>query len=187
MRVILIAVGALIALLIALYVIGTFMIANVETIEWTSVEPAAGAKFITTRLGRVHYVDVGEGSPILLMHGSGRSIADWQEGAIERLAAHHRVIAFDYFGNGFSERNASFTYGYDLWVEEAVELIHALKIPHVTVIGHSVGGALACILAADHPDLVDHVVTIGTGMTIEPQQFLPLIPGAGEIMMANEA
>jgi len=136
------------------------------------VAPAEGAKFITTTLGRVHYIDGGEGPPILLMHGSGRSIADWQEGTIERLALHHRVIAFDYFGNGFSERTASYTYGYDLWVNEAVALLSALKIEHVTVIGHSVGGALACILAADHPELADHVVTIGTGMTIEPQQFM---------------
>ena len=66
-----------------------------------------------------------------------------------------------------------------------MELLLALKIKRVSVIGHSVGGALACILAADHPELVDHVVTIGTGMTIEPQQFVPLIPGVGEIMMSN--
>ena len=168
----------------ALYVVGTEMIAQVETIDSKDLTPASGAKFITTKTGRVHYVDVGEGPVILLMHGSGRSIADWQEGAIDRLAAHHRVIAFDYFGNGSSERNADFTYGYDLWVNEAIELLDALKIEHVTVIGHSVGGALACILAADHPTRVDHVVTIGTGMTIEPQQFLPLVPGIGEVMMA---
>jgi len=171
--------------LCALYVVGTEMSAQVETVDWRDLKPAPGAQFIATKLGRIHYIDVGEGPPILLMHGSGRSIADWREGAIERLSAHHRVIAFDYFGNGFSERNDEFTYGYDLWVNEAVELLHALNIPRVTVIGHSVGGALACILAADHPELVDHVVTIGTGMTIEPQQFLPMIPGVGEIMFAN--
>lgn len=185
MRMILFVLAAIGAVLGALYVVGVQMTAAVETVEWRDVEPAPGARFITTQTGRIHYVDVGQGPAILLMHGSGRSIADWQEGAIERLSAHHRVIAFDYFGNGFSERSGTFTYGYDLWVNEAVELLRALNIPHVTVIGHSVGGALACILAADHPDLVDHVVTIGTGMTIEPQQFLPLIPGVGEIMFAS--
>jgi pimeloyl-ACP methyl ester carboxylesterase len=173
--------------LAAAYVAGLVMTARVETIDWQDLKPAPGAKLITTRLGRIHYIDVGEGPPILLMHGSGRSIADWEEGAVARLAERHRVIAFDYFGNGFSERNPSFEYGYDLWVNEAVELLAALDVPHVTVIGHSVGGGLACILAADHPALVDHVVTIGTGMTIEPQQFLPIIPGIGEIIVASEA
>lgn len=187
MRITLIVLGGLALLLASLYAIGVWMTARVETTDWTEAKPPDGARFISTPLGRIHYVDVGQGPPILLMHGSGRSLADWQEGAIARLALHHRVIAFDYFGNGFSERNSSFTYGYDLWVDEAAQLLAALKIDHVTVIGHSVGGALACILAADHPRLVDHVVTIGTGMTIEPQQFLPLIPGIGEILFANTA
>ena len=185
MRVIVIGLLASGIVLGALYIVAVRLTAQVETIDWRDLKPAPGANFVTTKTGRVHYIDVGAGPTILLMHGSGRSIADWQEGAIERLSAHHRVIAFDYFGNGASERNAAFTYGYDLWVNEAVELLAALAIPHVTVIGHSVGGALACVLAADHPELVDHVVTIGTGMTIEPQQFLPLIPGIGELMMAN--
>ena len=186
MRITVFALGGLALVLALLYAVGVWMTTQVETVVWSDdIRPAEGAQFISTALGRIHYIDVGQGPPILLMHGSGRSIADWQEGAIERLARHHRVIAFDYFGNGFSERNASFTYGYDLWVNEAVELLKALKIDHVTVIGHSVGGALACILAADYPQIVDHVVTIGTGMTIEPQQFLPVIPGVGEIMFAN--
>jgi pimeloyl-ACP methyl ester carboxylesterase len=185
-RVALFGILTIVTLLTIAYGVGTTMTAKVETVDWQDLQPASRAQFISAKLGRIHYIDVGEGPPILLMHGSGRSIADWEEGAIDSLARHHRVIAFDYFGNGFSERNPAYTYGYDLWVNEAVELLGALKVPHVTVIGHSVGGALACILAADHPALVDHVVTIGTGMTIEPQQFLPLIPGIGEIMMANE-
>lgn len=185
MRMIVIGLIAISIVLGAFYFVGVEMTARVETIDWRDLKPAPGAKFVTSKTGRIHYLDAGEGPAILLMHGSGRSIADWQEGAIERLSAYHRVIAFDYFGNGRSERNAAFTYGYDLWVNEAVELLDALRIPHVTVIGHSVGGALACVLAADHAELVDHVVTIGTGMTIEPQQFLPLIPGIGEILMAN--
>lgn len=185
MRPLIAALLLVVGLLAILFVLGRRMTARVETVDWRDLQPAPGAKFVTTKLGRIHYVDVGEGPPILLMHGSGRSLADWQEGAIERLAAHHRVIAFDYFGNGSSERNPAFTYGYDLWVNEAVELLDALGIAHVTVVGHSVGGGLACVLAADHPDRVDHVVTIGTGMTIEPQQFIPIVPGIGEIQFAN--
>ena len=123
MRITVFALGGLTLVLALLYAVGVWMTTQVETVVWSDdIRPAEGAQFISTALGRIHYIDVGQGPPILLMHGSGRSIADWQEGAIERLARHHRVIAFDYFGNGFSERNASFTYGYDLWVNEAVEL-----------------------------------------------------------------
>ena len=187
MRMFLLCLIAVAGVLAALYAVGVAMTSRVETVAWRSLTPLPGAAFVTTKSGRIHYVDVGEGPPVLLMHGSGASIAGWQEGLIERLAKHHRVIAFDYFGNGFSERNPAFTYGYALWVGQAVELLDALKVDHVTVIGHSVGGVLACVLAADHPDRVDHVVTIGTGMTIEPQQFLLLVPGLGELMLANAA
>ncbi len=173
--------------LLGAYLVGCALTTRVETIDWQSLQPATGAAFVTTATGRIHYVDVGDGPPILLMHGSGRSIADWQEGTLSLLAARHRVIAFDYFGNGLSERNPRFRYGYDLWVNEAVELLDALGIDHVTVIGHSVGGALACVLAADHPGRVDHVVTIGTGMAIEPAQLLLLVPGVGEIAIARAA
>lgn len=185
MRIALFALGVLAAILGTAYATGRVMIARVETVESSALNPLPGAKFIQTRSGRVHYLDAGQGPPILLMHGSGRSIADWQQGVVQGLARHHRVIAYDYYGNGFSERNSSFTYGYDLWVQEAIDLLDALHVDHVTAVGQSVGGGLACILAAGHPSRVDHVVTIGTGLVIEPQQFLPAIPGVGEIMFAN--
>jgi 2-hydroxymuconate-semialdehyde hydrolase len=183
-------VAALIATAVALgtlYVVGIAMTARVEAIDVATLRPLPGARFVTTKSGRTHYIDVGAGPPILLLHGSGGSLAAWQEGTIERLSRTHRVVAFDFFGSGFSERSSSFAYGYTLWVDQAVELLQALDIDHVTVIGHSVGGALACVLAADHPLRVDHVVTIGTGMTIEPQQVLLLVPGLGEVILANTA
>lgn len=185
MRIFLLCLAGVSIALGALYVVGVLQTSRVETVGWQALGPQPGTRFITTKTGRTHYVDVGEGPPVLLMHGSGASLDGWRQGVTQRLAKNHRVIAFDYFGNGFSERNSGFTYGYDLWVNQAVELLDALKIERVTVIGHSVGGALACVMAANHPDRIDHVVTIGTGMTIEPQQFLLLVPGIGELILAN--
>jgi pimeloyl-ACP methyl ester carboxylesterase len=177
--------GILVVGLALLYLMGRLMIARVETADSPPRIPLDGAHFIETRSGRVHYLDTGQGPAILLMHGSGRSIADWQEGLVQRLARHHRVIAYDYYGNGFSQRSAAFTYGYDLWVREGIDLLDALHVKHVTAVGQSVGGALACIMAVDYPARVDHVVTIGTGMAIEPQQFALALPGVGEIAFAR--
>jgi len=185
MRTVLLALGIAAAGLTGLYIAGRRAVARVETVDVATVKPATGAKFIQTRSGRVHYLDEGEGPAVLLMHGSGRSIADWQEGVVAGLSAQHRVIAFDYYGFGFSDRNPKFVYGYDLWIQQAIDLLDALRVDHVTVIGHSVGGALACMVAAEHPERVDHVVTIGTGMAIEPAQFIPAIPGAGEFIVAR--
>jgi 2-hydroxymuconate-semialdehyde hydrolase len=169
-----------------LFVIGRQRIARVETSDSDGLVPAPGAKFVPTRSGRVHCLEVGDGTPVLLFHGSGRSIADWQEGVVNLIARHHRVIAFDYFGCGRSERNPRFTYGYGLWTQQAIDLLDALDVERVAVVGHSVGGALACMVAAARPERVDHVVTIGTGIAVEPAQFLPVIPGVGEFLMSRE-
>lgn len=185
MRIAFSLLAGLAIVLVVLFVVGRMMIARVETLETAAATALPGAKFMQTRSGRVHYLDIGRGPAILLLHGSGRSIIDWRQGVAEGLARHHRVIAFDYYGNGFSARSSRFSYGYDLWVRQAADLLDALHLDHVTVVGQSVGGALACLFAVEHPERVDHVVTIGTGLTIEPQQFLPAIPGVGEIMFAR--
>jgi 2-hydroxymuconate-semialdehyde hydrolase len=186
MRILLGVICSLFVALVAFYLAGKRETAQVEIGDPTSIEPLPGGRLVETRSGRVHVVDVGQGPAILLLHGSGRSVADWQEGVIDRVSPRHRVVAFDFYGFGFSERNPRFTYGYNLWVQQAVDVLDVLEIEHVTVVGHSVGGALACILAVDHPTRVDHVVTIGTGMTIEPAMFLPAIPGFGEWWIGRE-
>ena len=178
--------GLAAACLAGLFVMGRRAFARIEDVDSETVSPASGAKFIQTRSGRVHYLDIGEGPPVILLHGSGRSIADWREGA-QLLSKQHRVIAFDFYGFGFSERNRHFSYGYDLWIQEAIDLLDALGIVHVTIVGHSVGGALACMVAATHPNRIDHVVTVGTGMAIEPAQFVPVIPGLGEFAMSRQS
>jgi len=169
----------------ALNVLGRRAIGRVETVDWSDIAPAEGGRFVATRSGCVHCVEMGEGPAVLLFHGSGRSVADWQEGFMQALSRNRRVIAFDYYGCGGSERNAKFTYGYGLWIRQAIDLLDALGIGQVSLVGHSVGGALALMVAHAHPDRVDHVVTIGTGIAVEPAQFLPVIPGFGEILMSR--
>jgi pimeloyl-ACP methyl ester carboxylesterase len=153
--------------------------------------PAAGepwdasSAFLETRSGRVHYLDQGEGPPVLLLHGSGRSLADWQEGSAQLLAKRHRVVAIDYYGNGLSERGHAWSYGSPLWAQQGIDVLDALGIERAVVVGHSIGGVVAAYMAADHPDRVDAVVTVGTGMAIAPTQIPLLIPGLGEVSLGR--
>jgi 2-hydroxymuconate-semialdehyde hydrolase len=153
-----------------------------------ATEPWSSASaFLETRSGRVHYSDHGEGPALLLLHGSGRSLADWQEGAGQLLAKRHRVIAIDYYGNGLSERAHGWRYGSVLWAQQAIDVLDALRVERATVVGHSIGGVVAALIAADHPDRVDSVVTIGTGMAIAPDQIPLLLPVLGELLMSRMA
>jgi 2-hydroxymuconate-semialdehyde hydrolase len=177
---------ALVVLL--LFLAGSFITRSLETVARAEVPSDPDTRFLETRSGRVHVLDVGAGDEvILLLHGTGRSVADWQESLAERLAEKHRVVGIDYYGHGLSDRSHGWGYGIALWAEQAVDVLDAMGIERVTVVGHSVGGCVAAILTADHPERVDRAVFIGHGMAMDPIQVVPLMPGLGELRLARTA
>jgi len=109
--------------------------------------PQAGA-FVTVDGTRLHYLEMGTGIPVVLLHGNGSMIADFvSSGIVERAAASCRVIAFDRPGFGHSERPSS-----RLWtpVEQASLLLKAfalLGIERPIIVGHSWGTLVALALA----------------------------------------
>jgi 2-hydroxymuconate-semialdehyde hydrolase len=183
---ILVSVGLGSCLTLALlFVAGRILIHRVEP-ELQAVSPwGPRTSFLSTRSGRVHILDVGKGDPILLVHGSGSSIAEWQEGFADLLASEHRSIAFDSYGFGLSDRDHPFQYGLALWARQAVDVLDALEIERAVVLGHSAGGAVAALLAADYPERFRGAVFVGHGIAIDPAQVVPLIPGIGEIWAAR--
>ncbi len=165
---------------------GAFMTRSLETVPRAEAPTDPETGFVRTRSGRVHVLDVGGGDDvILLLHGTGRSVADWQEGLAARLAQRYRVVAIDYYGHGASDRAHGGGYGIALWAEQAIDVLDALRIGEVRVVGHSAGGCVAAIVTADHPERVARAVFIGHGMTLDPMQVVPLLPGFGEIAMAR--
>ena len=173
----------------SLFVAGKLITSGLETVD----DPRAlgswgpGTSFLSTRSGEVHILDVGEGEVILLIHGSTGSIADWQEKIVERLAGSYRVVAFDSYGFGLSERNDSFEYGHALWTQQAIDVLDALEIEQAVVVGHSAGAMTAVLLAADHPERFRGVVLTGHGFSVDPAHMLPLLPGVGELWAAQRS
>jgi pimeloyl-ACP methyl ester carboxylesterase len=172
-------------LLALCFVVGTAMSLRREPVARAVAPSDPETRFVETRSGRVHVLDLGEGPVVLLLHGSGRSVADWQEGLAVRLTTRHRVVGFDYYGHGLSDRDHGLRYGPGLWVQQAVDLLDALEIESVTVVGHSVGGSVAAMFSADHPERVERSVFIGHGLAMDPMQIVPFLPGLGEIAMGR--
>ncbi|CAN0626696.1 2-hydroxymuconate semialdehyde hydrolase [Burkholderia multivorans] len=114
-----------------------------------------------------NYHDVGDGQPVLLIHGSGPGVtayANWRL-TMPALATQFRVIAPDMAGFGETERPVGYRYSMDNWVDHALGLLDALGIEQAHVVGNSFGGALAIALAIKAPDRVGRLVLMGAAGT----------------------
>lgn len=122
--------------------------------------PPAGS-FVEVDGMRLHYVERGDGKPIVMLHGMAALVQDLiGSGLVDRAAERYRVIAFDRPGYGYSERPRG-----RLWTPEAqAELIRAalnkLGIERPLVLGHSWGTLVALALALDHPDEVAGLILL---------------------------
>lgn len=107
--------------------------------------------------------DVGQGTPILLIHGSGPGVTAWANwrGIIPVLGARARVIAPDMLGFGYTRCPPGKTLDSAAWVRQVVDLLDALQLPQVHVVGNSFGGAIALALAHHHPERVGRLVLMG--------------------------
>jgi 2-hydroxymuconate-semialdehyde hydrolase len=105
----------------------------------------------------------GDGSPVLLLHGSGPGVTAWANWrlVIPGLAEHFAVVAPDIVGFGYTDRPASVTYDLTTWTAHVVGVLDALGIDQAHVIGNSFGGSLALSLAIHHPERVDRLVLMG--------------------------
>ena len=122
--------------------------------------PPSG-RFLDVDNVRLHYVERGSGSPVVLLHGNAVSLEDFEcSGLFERLAREHRVIAFDRpgFGHSTRPRDRAWTPG-----EQARALhlaLQTLGITQAVVVGHSMGALVATALALDHPQDVARLVLL---------------------------
>ena len=126
------------------------------------------------------YYVVGEGAPVLMIQGLGGRAADW--GTIPRaLSRRYQAITFDNRGTGKSDK-PDVEYSLAGMADEAIAVLNALGHQRAHVVGLSMGGMIAQLVALQHPESVDHLVLISTtpggSRTVAPTPaaMLALIP-----------
>jgi pimeloyl-ACP methyl ester carboxylesterase len=172
---------------------GGAALAGAALFNWSKAKQAERdnpplGEFVTVDGVRLHYLERGEGSPIVLLHGNGTMIEDWlASGLFDQLAKNNRVIAFDRPGFGHSERPRS-----TIWTPRAQAALIAaaldeLKVEKPLVVGHSFGTLVALALALDHADKVSALALIGgyyfasvRGDVLVASQ--PAVPVVGDVM-----
>lgn len=109
----------------------------------------------------IHYRTGGDGPVLLLLHGLGGCTSTWDP-VIEDLAQDYRVVALDLLGHGRSSKPRC-DYSLAGHANTVRDVMAALGLRDVTVIGHSYGGGLTMQLAYQYPDLVASLVLLSTG------------------------
>jgi pimeloyl-ACP methyl ester carboxylesterase len=109
---------------------------------------------------KVAYYERGQGDPLVMLIGTGSTMAEWDPALLRLLARDHRLIVFDYPGLGRSGPWHGMTFS-DL-ATTTVELLDHLEIPRAAILGWSMGGFVAQRMAIEHPERVSALVLAGT-------------------------
>ena len=135
-------------------------------------------RFIELPSGTVHYrLEGPEAGPIVvLVHGFSTPSFVWDAHFAPLTEAGYRVLAYDNFGRGLSDR-PDVVYNADLFDRQLEELIEALKIDRrVDLVGYSMGGVIATIFAARHPERVRSLTLIApAGLGVALNENLELL------------
>ena len=144
---VLLTVGGLVAF-------SAFIAKRVET----AIPPVG--RFIEIDGARVHYLDVGTGDPIVLVHGLAGQIQHLTYSLTEALKGRYRLIFVDRPGAGYSERATGASARLPTQAATVAALIRTLGLDKPLLVGHSLGGAVALATALDHSDVVGGLALI---------------------------
>lgn len=154
MKIVLVLLG-----LLVLFAAATLWRAGARETAAEAAHPPSG-QFIEVGGTRVHYVEQGEGPPVVLVHGASGNVSDWTFDMIGRLSDRYRVIAIDRPGLGYTDRigwNASAADQARLLSDTAI----ALGADTPIIVGHSYGGAVVLAWALERPDNLSGMMVLG--------------------------
>ncbi|MGB8402465.1 MAG: alpha/beta hydrolase [Mycobacterium sp.] len=131
---------------------------------------AAGARYrdaptktIVVGQTRLVYRELGTGAgvPVIFLNHLAANLDNWDPRVVDGIAAHHRVITFDGRGVGATAGTTPDTI--EAMARDAVAFIRALGFDQVDLLGLSMGGFVAQVIALDEPALVRRIILAGTG------------------------
>lgn len=120
-----------------------------------------GGKILSLRGQTVHFIDEGSGPCVVLLHGNGSMIEDYEATTlIETLSKDHRVIVFDRAGFGLSTRESGGTWTPEREAEHLSEILEQIDVRHPVIVGHSWGTMVALASAIRDPSSVAGLVLL---------------------------
>jgi haloalkane dehalogenase len=121
-----------------------------------------GSCYLELDGARYHYIDQGEGDPLLFVHGNPTWSFAWRN-LVKELSANYRVLAVDHMGCGFSDKPQDYPYVLAQHIENLERFIDALKLDRITLFAHDWGGAIGMGAAGKVPERFRRFVLFNTG------------------------
>ena len=116
---------------------------------------------------QMHYVDEGQGEPILMLHGNP-TWSFYYRNLIAEFKDTNRVIAPDHIGSGASKRPKNWVYSLENHIHNVEKLVEHLDLKNITLVVHDWGGAIGFGLATRHPELIKRIVILNTAAFYTP-------------------
>jgi non-heme chloroperoxidase len=115
-----------------------------------------------------HYIERGQGTPVLLVHGTLEDYRTW-DGQLEAFSKGYQLISYSrryHYPNEWIKDSTDFSI--TIHARDLAALIKALNLPPVHLIGHSYGGSIAFLVARDHPEVI-------RSLTLAEPSLVPLL------------
>jgi pimeloyl-ACP methyl ester carboxylesterase len=139
--------------------------------EWLDIDWRQHLRSCTVNGSRLNYVEMGQGPPLVFVHGLAGCWQNWLEN-IPHFARRHRVIAIDLPGFGESElpQEEISIPGYGRFVDA---FLSEIEIERAPIVGNSMGGFIAAEVAVSHPSRVDKLALVSAAgvITVRPAEL----------------
>lgn len=115
---------------------------------------------------RIHYLDEGQGEVVVFLHGSGpgaSGYSNFKGNYPAFVGAGYRCIVPDHIGYGFSDKPDDVDHPLSFFVECIVQTLDIAGVDACTVVGNSLGGAVALGMALAHPERVERLILMAPG------------------------
>jgi len=132
---------------------------------------------------RIHYLDEGEGEVVVFLHGSGPGASghsNFKGNYPALVEAGYRCIVPDHIGYGFSDKPDDVDHPLAFFVECIRQTLDVAGVERCTLVGNSLGGAVAFGLALDYPELVDKLILMAPGGLSELEEYQAM-PGMQKV------
>lgn len=128
------------------------------------------SNFLNLNGNNLHYVDEGEGRPILMLHGNP-TWSFYYRNLIHTFSPKFRTIVPDHMGCGMSDKPQNYDYSLETHIQNTYKLIKFLDLKKIILIVHDWGGAIGFGLVTRYPELFDRIVILNTAAY--PSEHIP--------------